>query len=103
VDGNNSDDRVSEPPPGYRTQSEDTSYAIERRLFERWREMAPHEKAGLIADLHDAVSGLVRSGVIEHHPRADEEEIRMRILVALVGADLVERACGWREGPVGHP
>jgi hypothetical protein len=93
-------DRVQEPPPGYRTQSEDTSYAIEQMLFARWREMEPHEKAALIGTLHEAMRDLVRCGVEQRHPEADGEEVEMRVLVELVGADLVERACGWRERPL---
>jgi hypothetical protein len=98
--GDGIDDRVKEPPPGYRMQSEDTSYAIEQMLFARWREMEPHEKAALIGALHEAIRDLVRCGVEERHPEAGEEEVEMRVLVKLVGADLVERARGWRERPL---
>jgi hypothetical protein len=53
----------AERPPGYRTQSEDTSYAAERVLVERWRSMGLDEKAALTAlasrDLHTlCVAGL---------------------------------------------
>lgn len=43
--------RESIPPAGYKTQSEDTDYEIERRLFEAYRRMPPWEKAVRVGEM----------------------------------------------------
>jgi hypothetical protein len=78
---------VREAPPGYRTQSEDTSYAVERFLFERWRAMEPHEKAAIVT--------LCRIGLAERWPHADEGELDLRLAAIHAGREAMIRAVGF--------
>lgn len=95
VHGEEIDDRVGEPPPGYRTQSEDTSYRIERMLFERWREMEPHEKAAIVTSLARATHQLARIGLAERWPDADEREIDLRLAGFHLGREWIVRMTGF--------
>lgn len=95
AEGDEIDDRVNEPPPGYRMQSEDTSYAIERMLFARWREMEPHEKAAIVTSLARATHDLARIGLAERWPRADEREIELRLACFHIGREWIVRMTGF--------
>jgi hypothetical protein len=81
-------------PPGYRTQSEDTSYAAERLLFERWRAMDVDEKARLVnaasADLH----ALCVAGLRSRLPEAGAREMELRVLALKYGKALVRDLLG---------
>lgn len=91
----NTPHEVREPPPGYKTQSEDTSFAAEQYLFERWATMPPHEKAKMIEQMVETVRHLSRVGVGYRHPNADEQEIEMRARVLWLGPELVKKVYGW--------
>ncbi|MEZ5977270.1 MAG: hypothetical protein R3F34_03530 [Planctomycetota bacterium] len=82
------------PPPGYRTQSEDTSYAAERLLFERWSTMRPSEKVQLVGEMSDAIRQMARVGLRRRFPEACAREIELRLVAQLYGRDLVRRLMG---------
>lgn len=86
---------VHEPPAGYRLQSEDGSYAVERRLFERWSAMEPHEKAAIVTGLTRATHELARIGLAERWPQADERELDLRLAAFHVGRDWILQVTGF--------
>jgi hypothetical protein len=89
------------PPTGYQTQSPDTSPEAERILIEAYRRMPPWEKARRLTELVRAVEELARVGVLERHPDANEEEIRLRLIALRLDADTMVRVFHWdpaREG-----
>jgi len=82
------------PPPGYRTQSEDTSYEVELVLFERWRSMDPGEKAGLIGDASEALLELGLAGLEQRLPDASRHELELRAAAQRYGKELVHDRLG---------
>jgi len=82
------------PPPGYLTQSADTSYEIERQLFEHWRSMAVDEKAALIARASRDLHTLCLAGLRHRLPMASERELEIRAMALKYGKDLVRRTLG---------
>ena len=51
-----------EAPPGYVTQSPDTSYEAEQRQLERWRAMTPVQKLALVDELRRGALALSAIG-----------------------------------------
>jgi len=84
----------STPPPGYRLQSEDTSYETELLLFERWRAMTPREKAMLADRASRDLRELTLAGLRQRLPEAGEHELRIRFAALAYGKDLVQRVMG---------
>jgi hypothetical protein len=82
------------PPPGYRTQSEDTSYEVELMLFERWRSMDPAEKAALIGDASEALLELNLAGLAQRLPDASQRELELRAVALRYGKELVRDLLG---------
>ena len=83
-----------QPPPGYRLQSEDTTYEVELLLFERWRAMSSHEKAALVDQASRDLDTLCRAGLRHRMPEASEHEISIRAMALKYGKELVHRAMG---------
>jgi hypothetical protein len=82
------------PPPGYRTQSEDTSYETEQMLFERWRSMDPSEKAALVGAASIALQDLTMSGLEQRLPQASRRELELRAMALRYGKELVRQLLG---------
>jgi hypothetical protein len=76
------------------TQSADTSYAAECRLFERWRGMDLDEKAALIAQASRDLHALCLAGLRHRLPTASERELEIRAMALKYGKDLVRRTLG---------
>lgn len=85
----------AEPPPGYRTQSPDTSYWAERILIEHWRGLQPWEKVLRMADLSRAAHEWHIAGLRIRHPRATEEELELRAAALRLGDDVIQRLTGF--------
>jgi hypothetical protein len=83
------------PPPGYRTQSPDTSYAAERFLFARLRELPAWRKIEMLCSLNRAARDLALTGLRRRHPHASESELRLRLAALRLDRETVIRACGW--------
>ena len=81
-------------PPGYRLQSEDTSYETEQLLFQRWRAMDPVEKAVLVGEASVALRELSLAGLEQRHPEASRRELELRALALLYGEELVRSLFG---------
>ncbi|NOT30152.1 MAG: hypothetical protein HOP15_06875 [Planctomycetes bacterium] len=84
----------SEAPPGYRTQSEDTTYAAERILFERWRTLRLDEKAALVARASRDLHTLCLAGLKHRLPEASARELEIRAMALKYGKELVQRVLG---------
>jgi hypothetical protein len=84
----------STPPPGYRTQSEDTSYEVEQMLFERWRSMDPTEKVALVGAASVALQDLTMAGLEQRLPEASRRELELRALALRYGQELVRELLG---------
>lgn len=82
------------PPPGYVTQSADTSYEVERALFERWRSMSLDEKAALVARASRDLHTLCLAGLRHRLPMASERELEIRAMALEYGKDVVLRTLG---------
>ena len=82
------------PPPGYRTQSRDTTYAAERFLIERYRELAPHQRLALLTQLVRAAHELSLAGLRMRYPEANARELELRAAAVRIGRDLVRKATG---------
>ena len=83
-----------DPPPGYRAQSEDTSYEAEQLLFERWRSMSPDEKGALIARASRDLHTLCLAGLKHRLPEASSRELEIRAMALKYGKELVLRVLG---------
>jgi hypothetical protein len=84
----------AQPPPGYRTQSEDTSYAAEQLLFERWRAMDLDAKAALVAQASRDLHRLCIAGLAHRLAGAGPHELEMRARALEYGKELVQRVLG---------
>jgi hypothetical protein len=82
------------PPPGYRTQSEDTSYWAERLLFDHWRALSPVEKAEIGRQACLALHQGLIAGLRVRHPNASDDELELRAAIAKYGADTMRRTTG---------
>jgi hypothetical protein len=83
------------PPIGYRTQSPDTAYDIERRLVDVWRRMSAGEKARQLLDCCRMVDQLSLAGARLRHPNADDRELFLRTAALRLGRDLMIEVYGW--------
>jgi len=83
------------PPKGYRTQADDTSYEVERRLVEAWRQMSAADKARRVTQAFLALEALAVAGIRARHPAADTPEIRLRLAALRLGRDATVAAFGW--------
>jgi hypothetical protein len=70
----------------------DTSPEIERRQFERFRQMSPVEKAAIVSGLTQAVYDLAAAGVRHRHPDASPREQFLRLAIVTLGQTLAEQA-----------
>jgi hypothetical protein len=84
----------SEAPPGYRTQSEDTSYWAERLWFEHLRTLDARETAALVNSACRMLDELLLAGLRREHPNADDEELEWRAAARKYGREFVERFTG---------
>ena len=70
----------------------DTSPEIEREQIERWRQMAPIEKAALVSGLTRAVYEVALAGIRARNPEASPHEQALRLAVLMLGPDLARKA-----------
>ena len=89
-------------PPGYRIQSEDTSFEIERILIEAYRRMPPWEKARRASDMTLAIEALALAGTRERHPTASDRECHLRVASLRLDRDTMTQAFGWDPADRGY-
>ena len=81
-------------PAGYRTQSEDTSYWADRKLFEYLRTLDPVATAALIGEACRLQDELLMAGLRREHPEESQEQLELRAAAQKYGAEFVERFTG---------
>ena len=79
----------------YRTQSEDTSEAIERLQVEAWRSWTPAEKLARMVAMTRRLQEIQLAEIRRRHPDADEWELKMRLASRRLDPELMRRAFGW--------
>lgn len=85
----------------YVPQSPDTSEAVDRLVFERYRQMQPREKVRMVMELNRTVEAMALAGLRMRHPDASERELRLRLAARRYGRELVIQAFGWDPGEPG--
>jgi hypothetical protein len=81
-------------PPGYRTQSEDTSYWADQVMFAHLRTLDPQATVAMIGSACAMMDDLLHIGLRREHPQAGEEELRLRAAVLEYGAELMQKLTG---------
>lgn len=76
-------------------QSPDTHPDIERMQIEAYRRMTPAEKLRIVGDLNRFAADTIRAQVRRAHPRAGEQEVRLRAASRWLPAALLKSAFGW--------
>ena len=72
----------------------DTGSAAVDRYHQLLRAQAPHERLEQANALTQAVRELAVAGLRTRHPDADDQEIRLRLVVRLYGRDVARRLFG---------
>jgi hypothetical protein len=72
----------------------DTSPQADARYHELLRRMSPDKRLEAAMRLSQAVRELALAGIRARHPRADEQELRVRLAVRLCGRDHAARLFG---------
>ena len=76
---------------GLEPLSRDTSQEAEARQLEAWRQMSSIEIAETIRAAWSAGRRVAWVGLCERFPLADEDELRVRLAVQVLGRDLARR------------
>lgn len=82
-------------PPGYKTQSADTSYEAEQVLFSLYRRLPPWEKIRHIAEDSRFCDELALRNILRRFPDAGEREIRLRLGARRLDRETMIRVYGW--------
>lgn len=80
---------MSTPPSDTTPEAREVQLRLLRRL-------SIAERAQRVSDLTLTANMLALEGLRARHPDATERELFLRLAVARLGPDLVERAYGWR-------
>ncbi len=88
-------DVTRERPPGYRTQSLDTSYEAEQVLFEGYRRMTPAERVRRACDLFELGRRMALASLRERFPRDSEHRLRIRLAALSIDGKTLKAAFGW--------
>lgn len=82
-------------PPGYRTQSVDTSYEAEQIVFAAYRRMTPAERVRRACDLAEAGRRIALIALRNRHPEASERELLLRLASWTIDPADLKAATGW--------
>ncbi|MBI2900843.1 MAG: hypothetical protein HYY17_11720 [Planctomycetes bacterium] len=86
---------VSMVPPGYRTQSPDTSFEAEQILFEGYRRMTPAERIHRACELEEMGRRISLAALRKRYPGESDRDLALRLAsFAICPADL-RAAFGW--------
>jgi hypothetical protein len=90
--------RVDEKESRYVPQPADTREEVERRMFERYRQMTPAQKVQMMSVINAAVDAFELAGLRRKYPDDTERELRLRLAARRYGRELVIKAFGWDPG-----
>jgi hypothetical protein len=79
----------------YRPQSSDTSAEADRLMIECYRSLGVEGRVALVLELSRRADDAALVGIRERYPRADEEELRLRLAALKYPRELMMRAFGW--------
>ncbi|MBM3984774.1 MAG: hypothetical protein FJ296_03645 [Planctomycetes bacterium] len=86
---------MSDAVDGPVTQSPDTSPEVEALLVVRWRAMEPWEKVTLACELQRAADAAAVAGILDRHPSAGRDEVRLRLAALKHGAEFARESLHW--------
>jgi hypothetical protein len=69
----------------------DTSPQARRRYFELLRKMTPEQRAKVMSAATRRMRRMVEAGVRLQHPTADDDEVRVRVVIRLYGEEAARR------------
>ena len=72
----------------------DTDPASAARYYELLRGQAPYQRVAQAAALTRMTRQLALAGILQRHPGASAEEVRVRLIARLYGREVAERLCG---------
>lgn len=89
------------------TRARDTSPEIQARMDDAYRRMTEEQKFARAMGLSAMLRALTLDHLREQHPDETERQLKIRLLLRTVSADVVEKAFGWvppeaklhRDGP----
>lgn len=73
----------------------DTSARADAVQFELLRAMTPQQRGEIFTALTLAVQDLAMAGLRLQHPKATDDELRLRLAARRLGNDVVRRVWGW--------
>lgn len=73
---------------------QDTVPAQQEAYFERLRKLSPEERLRIVTRLNRGARRMALVGLRMRHPRASEEDLRVRLFVRLHGRALAQRLFG---------
>ena len=80
-----------------RGRSRDTSPRVDRLQLEQFRRMTPIEKAEIVTALTQATEQLALAGLRQQYSDAADDELKLRLAVRRLGAEIVRKVWGWPE------
>ena len=72
----------------------DTDPKMEALQIRLWREASPTRKMQMLTQLNEAARLLALAGLRSRYPQADENELRYRLAVLLLGEELARKVFG---------
>jgi hypothetical protein len=74
---------------------DDTDPVVAQIVLERLRAMSVRERAEIVNAMNRACEALALAGIRQRHPNPSPEEIRMRLGVLRIGAELMLEVFDW--------
>ena len=87
---------MSEETVSYKSQSDDTTEAVDRLMFEAYARMSADEKLHCVRDLNRTCKILRLTGFRADHPDASEDELRARWAATFLDEKTVFNLFGFR-------
>jgi hypothetical protein len=82
--------------------SRDTHPEAEKVLIEGYRRMTPGQKLAKVRALNQMAQRLQLADLRERYPRADENELRLRLASRWLPAELMRKAFSWDPDQEGY-
>ncbi len=80
----------------------DTDLKVAQRLIVAWRQMKPEVKLQKVQEMNRFWVSLIEADVRQRYPRADEQEIHLRVASRWLPVELVREAFGWNPPERGY-
>ncbi|MFA0752270.1 MAG: hypothetical protein IMHGJWDQ_000017 [Candidatus Fervidibacter sp.] len=80
----------------------DTDLKVAQRLIVAWRQMKPEVKLKKVQEMNRFLVSLIEADVRQRYPRADEQEIHLRVASRWLPVELMRKAFGWNPPERGY-